>query len=84
MPCILLVIGVSLSKPQTSVTLLHVRVYVCLLAWTDHLLEILNQRISLARALFKFKVNGHGVLKFFCSSTLMGLPSVSTMMDLLS
>ena len=53
MPCMLLVIGVSLSKPHTSVTLLHVLVYVCLLGPTT--LEILNQRISLARALLKFK-----------------------------
>ena len=32
------IVGASLSEPHTSVTsLLHMRVYVCMFAWTDHL-----------------------------------------------
>ena len=40
-------IGVSLSKPHTSVIALHTRVCIwpAMLAWTDHLPEILNLRI---------------------------------------
>ena len=47
----LVIIGASLSEPHTSVTSLRTRVciYLCLLArllaWTDHLPEILNKRV---------------------------------------
>ena len=37
------IIGASLSEPHTSVTALHMHVYVYL--WTDHLPEILNKRV---------------------------------------
>ena len=37
------IIGASLSEPHTSVTALCMRV--CMYAWTDHLLEILNKRV---------------------------------------
>ena len=36
---------VSLSKPHTSVTALHM--HVCIYAWTDHLPENLNERIQI-------------------------------------
>jgi len=39
------IIGASLSEPHTSMTSLHTCVYVCLLAWTDHLPKILNERV---------------------------------------
>ena len=39
-------IGVSLSKPHTSVTALCTCVYLASYAWTDHLLEFLNQCIQ--------------------------------------
>ena len=38
-------IGVSLSEPHTSVTSL--RTCVCMLAWTDHLPQILNEHIQI-------------------------------------
>ena len=38
-------VGASLSDPHTSVTSLHT--CVCMLAWTDHLPKILNERVFL-------------------------------------
>ena len=59
-------IGASLSEPHTSVSSL--RVCVCMLAWTDHIPEILNMRFHFARVQFNFKFKFkkiHGVLIFF-------------------
>ena len=44
------IIGASLSEPHTSSTALRTRVchiYIYMLAWTDHLPEILNERIQI-------------------------------------
>ena len=43
------VIGASLSEPHTSMTALHtcVCIYACLFVWTDHLPEVLNERIQI-------------------------------------
>ena len=43
------IFGASLSKPRTSVISLHtcVCMLACLLAWTDHLPKILNERVFL-------------------------------------
>ena len=40
-------IGTSLSEPHTSVTAL--RMHVCILVWTNHLPQMLNQRVQIFR-----------------------------------
>ena len=50
-----LIVGASLSEPHTSVTSLRTRVCIylcllaCLLAWTDHLPDILNKRVNITK-----------------------------------
>ena len=62
------IIGVSLSKPHTSVTSLctciHLLACVHMFAWTNHLQRSLNQQISLARAQFKGGAHTHFVDSF--------------------
>ena len=80
-----LLIGASLSEPHTSVTSLRacVCMLVCLLAWTDHIPEILNIRFHLHVHNSNSKRSVESSSSS-CSSTPMGLPSVSTTMELLS
>ena len=77
-------IGASLSEPHTSVSSL--RVCVCMLAWTDHIPEILNMRFHLHVQNSTSNSNSKRSMESSssCSSTPMGLPSVSTTMELLS
>ena len=81
------VIGPSVSEPHTSVTSLRACVctctLACLLAWTDHIPEILNMRFHLHVRNSNSKRSMESSSSS-CSSTPMGLPSVSTTMELLS
>ena len=83
---ICLLIGASLSEPHTSVTSLRacVCMLVCLLAWTDHIPEILNMRFHLHVHNSNSNSKRSMESSSSCSSTPMGLPSVSTTMELLS